>query len=224
MQDTLVRSIDTTQGLLSARFENALASQPTPDRPRDRYPATDTFLASTSRHLAAANATLVPAARRHLADGTERAHEFSQHSRRLEFAMAQTKAKLYGEAHAIYRPWSEIWADLREQLDDWLALEADLVRELAEHTETAYATALAEKLYHAELRSPTRPHPYVPHLGVTGKVARRIARRVDMFWDTTEGRMIPEPVHPHDRKHDGRIAQYFLADPHLEKIEEEPED
>ncbi len=41
------------------------------------------------------------------------------------------------------------------------------------------------------------------------------AVRVDGLWDTTEGRMIPEPVQPHDRSHDRRIAQYFLVDPHL---------
>ena len=41
------------------------------------------------------------------------------------------------------------------------------------------------------------------------------AVRVDGLWDTTEGRMIPEPVQPHDRSHDRRIGQYSLVDPHL---------
>ncbi len=58
-------------------------------------------------------------------------------------------------------------------------------------------------------------HCPVPYLRMTGKFAEACAVRVDGLWDTTEGRMIPEPVQPHDRSHDRRIAQYFFVDPHL---------
>jgi hypothetical protein len=27
--------------------------------------------------------------------------------------------------------------------------------------------------------------------------------------------MVPEPLHHHERRDDGRFTQYFLADPHL---------
>jgi hypothetical protein len=53
-------------------------------------------------------------------------------------------------------------------------------------------------------------------------VARTVALRIDRFWDTAEGRMIPEPVKAHDRGHDGKVTQYLLADPHLEEEEEQP--
>ena len=55
------------------------------------------------------------------------------------------------------------------------------------------------------------------HRGLRGRVARTVALRIDRFWDTTEGRMIPEPVKAHDRGHDGRVTQYLLADPHLDE-------
>jgi hypothetical protein len=87
--------------------------------------------------------------------------------------------------------------------DDLIAQDADLD-----------TTELAERLYRAEQRVPTRPHPYLPHQGVRGRVARGVAVRVDRFWDTAEGRMAPEPVQPR-RSRDGRMAQYFLADPHV---------
>jgi hypothetical protein len=77
-----------------------------------------------------------------------------------------------------------------------------------------------ERLYHAELHAPTRPHPYVWHRGLRGRMARTVALRIDRFWDTAEGRMIPEPVKAHDRGHDGKVTQYLLADPHLEDEEE----
>lgn len=215
--DTLAHSIATTHDVLATRLETAEASHPTLDRPRDRFPATDTFLASTSRHVAAANDVLVPAARRHLDDGARRAHDFTRQSRRLEQSMAQVKAKLYGASQSIRRPWPEIWADLHTQFDLLLTMEEQLVADLAEQTDDPFRDDLAERVYHAELKAPTRPHPYVPHQGLPGKMARRVCLQVDHFWDATEGRMIPEPTRPHDRSQDGPITQYLLGDPHFEE-------
>ncbi|MDN5895597.1 MAG: hypothetical protein L0H93_16425 [Nocardioides sp.] len=215
--DTLTHSIETTHDVLATRLETAEASHPTLERPRDRFPATDTFLASASRHVAAANAVLVPAARQHLPNGVELAHEFTRQSRHLEAAMALVKAKLYGSSQAIRLPWRGIWADLHLQFDLLLELEESIVRDLVERTDQIFRDDLANRVYRAELRSPTRPHPYVPHLGMTGRMARRLCLQVDHFWDTTEGRMIPEPIKPHDRAHDGPITQYFLGDPHFEE-------
>lgn len=212
--DTLVPGMSATHGVLDDRLEMAATARPDALHPRDRYPATDTFLASASRHNAAVNAVLVPAARHDLPDGHERAREFVHQSRRLEVALAQVKAKLYGSSYAIRRPWASIWSDVRHEFDETWRVEKSLAEDVAANR-TPDEPSLDEELYHAELRAPTRPHPYVPHQGIPGKVARRVALRVDQFWDATEGRMIPEPVHHHDRSHDGRLAQYLLADPHL---------
>jgi hypothetical protein len=56
---------------------------------------------------------------------------------------------------------------------------------------------------------------------VVGHLARAVARRIDTFWDSAEGRMVPEPVRHHDRDHQGPLTQYFLADPHLPEDQEE---
>ena len=79
---------------------------------------------------------------------------------------------------------------------------------------------LGTRLHHAEPGSPTRPHPCIPHQGVVGHLARAVARRVDRFWDTVEGRMVPEVVRsPRYRDHQGPLTQYLLADPHLAEEE-----
>ncbi len=217
--DALVPGIHATHGVLADRLETAAAARPDPDHARDQYPATDTFLATVSRHNAAVIAVLVPAARRHLRDGHDRAREFVQQSRRLEVALAQVKAKLYGSTYAVRRTWSSVWDDARREFEETWELERRLAEDLASEASLEHVD-LGDQLYDAELHAPTRPHPYVPHQGVPGKVARRVALRVDRFWDATEGRMVPEPVRHHDRSADGRFAQYFLADPHLPDEEE----
>lgn len=212
--DTLADTVSETHDVLSRRLADAGSCRPTRDRPRDRARATDPFLASTSRHAAAACAVLGPAARRHLPDGRRRAHDLARQSRRLEGALFQAKAKLYGSTFVVRRPWDSIWLEVTEEFDAWWRLEQDLVDDLVATASAADRDAIAERLFRAEQHVPTRPHPYLPHEGLQGRVARRVAMRVDRFWDTAEGRMVPEPVRPH-RSREGRIAQYLLADPHV---------
>lgn len=207
-------AITTTHEVLSQRLARAIASHgpARPQRPsRGAYPDTDQFLASASRHLAAASAVLVPAARRSLIDGDHRAREFVHRSRQLEFALNQVKAKLYGEAHAIHRTWSHVWAEVQREFDATMEHEQRLVEDLADHLSAFDMDDLAQSVYRAELRAPTRPHPFLPHRGLAGRVSRRVAHGIDHFWDSTEGRMLPEPVRPHHKA--GLMTHYLLGDP-----------
>ncbi|HWJ81835.1 MAG TPA: hypothetical protein VNS55_06330 [Nocardioides sp.] len=215
MRDTLSTSIKVTHSILGARLDRAESSVPTRDRPRDMFPATDTFLASTSRHIGAVNAVLVPEVRHHLPDGAEAAAELVRLSKRLEDAMFQTKSKLYGSTYAIRRPWASIWADVHERFDDLLRLEEELAARLVTETDEELRAGITERIYRAELTAPTRPHPHLPHQGLRGRIARRVALGVDRFWDQAEGRMIPEPVRVHDHQRDGRLTQYLLAQSRL---------
>lgn len=214
--DTLVHGLRATHRMLQERLDLATVARPTadPTHPRDQYPAIDTFLASACRHNAAALTVLVPAVRSHVPHGAERAHDHVVSSRRLEVALAQVKAKLYGSTYAVRRPWGSIWEDVRRELDETCRREEELGVDLvAAHREGD--PDWSERLYRAELAAPTRPHPYIPHQGVPGRVARQVARRVDGFWDAAEGRMVPEPLRHHPREADGPFTQYLLADPHL---------
>jgi hypothetical protein len=212
--DVLADTVTQTHAVLHARLRSAEASRPTRDRPRAALSAADPFLASTSRHVAAANAVLAPAARHHLDQGQQRAHDLALQSRRLEIALGQLKAKLYGSTFVVRRPWAGIWEEVERELAAFRTLELQLVDELVAAVDPDHSNELAEQLYRTEQRVPTRPHPYLPHRGLSGRLARRLALQVDRFWDTAEGRMVPEPVRPH-RGRDGLLAQYLLADPHF---------
>lgn len=212
--DPLADSISATHRALSDRLERAIGCQPTWARPRGPFQAADPFLASTSRHVAAVNAALLPVVRHQFADGHHRAREFVRQSKRLELSMAQVKAKLYGSTYAVRRPWGSIWAEVERELTSLQALEVALVADLAPTLDEKRLDALTDRLYRTEHRVPTRPHPYLPHAGIAGRLARGVAVRVDRFWDTAEGRMLPEPLRPHHRDH-GPMLQYLLADPQL---------
>lgn len=212
MHGTLDISTSATHEVLRERLRKAVDGHAVARRSRQDYPHTDTFLASASRHVAAVSAALLPRVRGLLPDGTGRAKEYVHQCRRLELGMAQVKAKLYGEAHAIHLGWPELWVDVRHELEQTLLLERQLVDDLVDALGDERADDLASGIYHQELHAPTRPHPYAPHRGVTGWVARRVLTTVDHFWDATEGRMVPEPVHPRDHSHDGLLTHYLLAD------------
>lgn len=218
MRGTFDIAIDVTHEVLRERLARAVADHTGPHLSRGDHAESDIFLASTARHLAAVSAALLPEVRRRLPDGGTRARVFIHQCRRLEVALGQMKAKLYGEAHAIHRGWAAVWQDVGTELDRTLVLERALVDGLLDVLDADQADELAAGLYHAELRSPTRPHPWLPHQGVQGRVARRLASTVDHFWDATEGRMVPAPpAHHLHHERDGLLVRYLLADPVIDE-------
>jgi hypothetical protein len=211
---TLAHDLDSIHHDLGHRLALASSARPDVGHPRDHYAAIDTFLAIASRHNAAMVDAIAPLVR-HLPGGHDLAHEYLAASRGYEEALNQVKARLYGSTFAVGRPWPEIWAEVRHELETVCALERRLAEALLDEDDGT--EDLGTRLHHAELASPTRPHPWIPHQGVVGHLARVVARRVDRFWDAAEGRMVPEPVRHHDRTHQGKLTQYLLADPHLDE-------
>jgi hypothetical protein len=217
--DTLTTATATSQQQLSERLQLAEADSGESGDPRIHFAHADTFLATASRRIAAVDAVLVPAARRHLPDGFERAHFLVHQARRLERALAAVKAKLYGEAHAVHRTWPSVWSDVDTELREFLELESSMVSALSEELDAESLDELALDLHKLELTAPSRPHPYTPHTGVRGRIARSMWAKADRFWDAAEGRIVPEPPHPH-HKPPGLLAQYVLADPRFDLDEE----
>ena len=216
---TLAHDLDSIHHDLAHRL--ALASNARPDarHPRGHYTSIDTFLAAASRHNAAMVDAIAPLVR-HLPGGHDLAHEFLATSRVYEEALAQVKARLYGSTYVVGRPWASIWEEVHREFEAVCALERRLAETLLDQEDDGAmgdddTEDLGTRLHRAELASPTRPHPWIPHRGVVGHLARAVARRIDRFWDAAEGRMVPEPVRHHDREHQGKMAQYLLADPHL---------
>ncbi len=214
--ESLALTIEATQRSLDERLREALLPHSDPRRPRDNYAATDTFMAATSRHLAAVEAVVLAPVRHAVPEGGEIVHEYLQIARELEHTLALIKGRLYGEAYAIHLTWSTLWERARAQLEEHNRIERTMVEELIEHGDPTEVDGMARRLFDAETHGPTRPHPLLPHTGILGLVARRVWALADRFWDSAEGRVIPEPVHPAHHRHDSLMAQYLVADPHFD--------
>ena len=214
--ESLAMSVEATQRALERRFHDAVAPHRDQQRPRDHYAATDTFVASTSRHLAATEAVLISHVRHTVPDGARLSHDYLVAARGLEHSLVRIKGKLYGEAHLIHLTWPALWLDARARLDEHNRQEAHLVEQLLQHGDPVTIEALARRIFEVEAHGPTRPHPRTPHTGLLGSAARKMWALADRFWDAAEGRVIPEPVHPRPRRHDSLIAQYLVADPRFD--------
>ena len=210
---TLTMTVDATQRSLDQRLRQAMLPHDNPRRPRDHYAATDTFVAATSPHLAAVEAVLVAEVRRSMPGGEGLCHDYLHAARELELTLAWVKGKLYGEAHAIYLKWPELWADVRSLLDEHNRLERRMVAELIRHGDPRTVDGLARRMFDAETHGPTRPHPRTPHTGFLGLASRRMWALADRVWDAAEGRVIPDPVPAAPHPHDSLVAQYLVADP-----------
>jgi hypothetical protein len=201
---------------LATRFDRASEMLHPRGEPRKAAENIDTFLALMSKHLNAVDAVLLPAVRRTVPDGAHRVHDYLHTARALELALAHVKAREYGSVYDAARPWPQVWADVGRSLDSHRRHEFALGELVAVRLDAARLTALADRLHLAQAVAPSRPHPYTPHTGFPGLVARKILHAVDSFWDAAEGRMVPDPPRP-PHKEPGRVAQYLLADPRFDE-------
>lgn len=218
--DVLSRSLDHTHSRLAARLAAARAMAAPPGEPRRDRQRIDAFLGETSKHLHAVDAVLVPEARRALGDGGPRVHDYVHAVKELEVVLAHVKAHEYGSVYESSFAWPAVWADVDEALAEQARREHDLGERLTDALGDDDLGRLAERLRSAEQAAPSRPHPYTPHTGLLGLVARRVMHLADRFWDAVEGRMVPEPERP-PKPPPGRLAQYLLADPHFDPRYEE---
>lgn len=219
MTSTLELTVTATQQSLEERLREATGRTTVRGKPRDTYARTDAFLAATSRHLAAVDEVLLPIVRKRLPDGPDRVHEYLQQARHLEVAMVLLKARLYGEAQTVRLPWPRVWRDVRTELEGHNEVERRMVSDLLPNLETEEHSALAHSVYRSEIKAPTRPHPFLPHTGFFGSVARKLWGTADRFWDAAQGRIVPDPVRPPSREHshDSLMAQWLMAEPHFDQ-------
>jgi hypothetical protein len=212
--DRLAITVAATQESIDQRLVEVNAAwHSRRHRPHEPRALADTFVAATSRHLAALDEVLLDEVRRFVPDPDALLAEYIAAARDLEQGLALVKARLYGEAHAIHLDWPTLWERVRLLLTEHNELENALVEALVRHGDGSDLDELVRRVFEAERRAPTRPHPLLPHTGAMGRVARRMWAVADRFWDTAEGRMVPDPVRPVPRRHDSLMAQYLVADP-----------
>jgi hypothetical protein len=215
--DVLRSSLEHTHHEIADRRRAAAARAPR-EEPRHDRQCLDEFLAATSRHLHAVDAVLVPAARTRVPDGRAVAHDYLRTARTLEVVLAHVKAHEYGSVYETSFAWSTVWAEVDLALEEQWRREEALAERLTEALPDDRLDRLTGDLRAAEARAPSRPHPYTPHTGLLGRAGRRVMHVADGFWDTVEGRMVPEPERP-PKPPPGRFTQYFLADPRFDEEE-----
>lgn len=191
--------------------------------PHRGFQPIDEFVTTASRHLHAVNEVLVPPAREELPDGKEVTHAYRDSMRVLEVVLAHVKAHEYGSVYEKRISWPSVWSEVGTALHALRVREEDLAKRLTALLDDSDVDRLAEQLDEAEPGEPSRPHPYLPHTGVMGSVARGVAKRTDRAWDHAEGRPLSWPSRG-EKKRPGLLAQYLLGDPRFDPDEnEEPE-
>lgn len=208
LQETLSQKHEELSGRLSA----ARAMTGNRDHSRRGCPPIDLFLAGMSRHLHAVDAVLLPAVQAHCEEGSELVRDYLRTTKELEVMLAHVKAHEFGSAWDTRFAWDDVWGDVEASMAAEWDVECRMVDPLVADLSDEDLRRICESLAEMERNAPTRPHPYLPHTGAAGRIARGLMRIADSFWDTVEGRYAPEPERkPH--KKPGLVGQYLLADP-----------
>jgi len=216
----LREALQHTHDELCERLVSARATIDRPEISRRGCPPIDLFLSGTSKHLHAVDQVILPRVRHMCGDGSQLVHDYLGSEKELEVVLAHVKAHEFGSAYETAYDWDAVWGDVEEAIDQQWAQECRLVEQLGEDLSDDRLEEITAEFAAAEERAPSRPHPFLPHTGPGGWVARRVMRIADAFWDTVEGRFVPEPRRQ-ERKRPGLLGQYLMADP---RFDEEPEE
>jgi hypothetical protein len=198
------------------------AEHPTNAEPRRILELADTFMATTSRHLAAIDEVLLPVARRQLPDGHDLIVGYVAQARELEQTLHAVKASIYGDVNARRLHAETLLGEARRLLAEHHERESVLVDGVLDSLSDYELRELAERLHHTEEHAPTRPHPYTPHTGLLGRAVSRVWSVVDSFWDSAEGRVIPHRIRPPHPRRDSLLTRYMLGAPHFEDTDQRP--
>jgi hypothetical protein len=213
--------VRSTHDDLQARLASARLMHGTRRDPRQQRHRIDSFLGATCRHLHAVGDVLLPAYAR-VPDGKALCRDYTAGVKRLEVLLYHVNAHEYGSSLDAPFSWPGLWAAVAEAMDAQRHHEEELARALTETLDDEALEDLVGRIRGVEPVEPTRPHPHQPHGGVLGRVSRRLMRTTDAFWDTAQGRIVPEPVRA-PRKEPGLFGQYLLASPRFGREEERPQ-
>lgn len=212
MTSLLESTLETEHQRIREFADAAEAAEFSAEEPRLRHRLSDTFSAVLSRHLAAVDDVLLSAAKSSGAFGRESMREYVHHVRELEKVLHELKARVYGAATADM-DWDGLWHEIDRLLRDHAVREAALIDQLSTCLNATETRRLAHRLTAAEERAPTRPHAYTPHTGWTGRLAHRLWRIADGFWDEAEGRVIPHRPAKAPARPDSLMHRYVTGAP-----------
>jgi hypothetical protein len=218
MTSLLESTLDSKHQRIREFADAAEAAESSAEEPRIRHRTSDTFSAVLSRHLVAVEDVLLPAVKSSTAYGAESVRDYVRHVRELEKVLHELKARVYGAATAD-TDWDELWHEIDRHVDGLAQRESVLVEQLRESLSAVETRQLAQRFTSAEEKAPTRPHAYTPHTGWIGRLAHRIWRIADGFWDEAEGRVIPHRPPKPPARPDSLMHRYMTGAPPAERPE-----
>jgi hypothetical protein len=164
-----------------------------------------------SAHLAAVGRTITPLATRRLGEPAVALREGHRRDLELERMLRIAERRHSGDVLASGLDAERLRTAIVIRLDAHAELEHARLDALAEMLDADEQRALAETYLDALVKAPTRPHPHLPHHGVTGAIAFRVDAVRDRLMDTMDGRHVPLPRTPHQPHTPGRWGSYLLG-------------
>lgn len=194
MTHTLAATVELSHLELRSHVREAARACAEPTSRREVISHVDRILISTSRHLSAMCTVVLDDVRKRVPDSDELRRQYLQACRQAETRLQLAKRYLYGDALARDVDWEALWRGLQDDLSALMAQDQTLIRHLLPTLRPATRINLGTRLAAMLDRSPSRPHPHLPHTGPAARVARRTWSVIDRVWDTLENRSAP-PSH-----------------------------
>jgi len=194
-------------------FFEARSAEPTQEDPRLPFAKCDTFVATLSRHLAAVEDVVYPAARRDVDNGPSRVAQQVRLSRGLELTMRALVGTFYGDAYYPSEVRDLLWDRMSKLLTLHDDAERPVVADLDAHMSPPEKRTFMVEFAEAVESAPTRPHPYSPHSTWLSPAQHRLWAIADRAMDSMDNRIIPAVRRPQITDPDSLLTQYLSGSP-----------
>ncbi len=164
-----------------------------------------------SAHLAAAERVLYPLVARMLPDGRDRVRAQVDVDHRLQHVLWRLDRLLTGDVHQRWASVEHLEDELRHGVREHADGEAGLIADLRQALAPEQQQELTDRLGHALLHGPTRPHPHTPHGRLINGLPFWFGAIVDRLRDTMDSRSVPLPRRAPEPRPMTRWGAYALG-------------
>jgi hypothetical protein len=172
-----------------------------------------------SAHLAAVGRAVTPVATRRLREPAALVREGHRRDLELERMLRIAERRHSGDVLASGLDSERVRAAILARLDAHAELEHARLARLDDALDEGERGRLAEAYLDALAKAPTRPHPHLPHRGLSGAIAFRVDALRDRLLDTMDSRHVPLPRVAHEARKPGRWGSYLLGQMQAEVVD-----
>jgi hypothetical protein len=164
-----------------------------------------------SAHLAAVARTVTPVSTRRLDEPAGVRREAHRRDLELERMLRIAERRHSGDVLAAGLDAERLRTAIVARLDAHAEIEHARLTALVEVLDADEQRELAESYLDVLVKAPTRPHPHLPHHGLSGAIAFRVDVVRDRLLDTMDSRHVPLPRVPREARKPGRWGSYLLG-------------